>query len=174
MGFYNEERGLIGIEDTDLDMTWNIYKSENKLNTKRIIINLPMVIYLSHSGQATSDSNLLKKKQMMQILADKYSNNSLINLSHIYGQLGNLKILLDDLSGRADIRESLRIKFNLLALTYLYLSYLGTTIYKLLIPALKIIRDNIFCRIKVLKMSMKYRRYFLEAVKVSSGYKDWL
>ncbi|MFA5047529.1 MAG: glycosyltransferase family 2 protein [Patescibacteria group bacterium] len=174
LGFYNENRGLIGIEDADLDMTWHLYKIKNSYQIKCIILDRSLVIYLNHDDQATSDKQLLRKKQMMQVLVDKYAGNSLICLGPMYGQLGNLKILLGDLSGRDDIKKSLNSKFNITAMTYLCLSYLGVGIYKFLLPILKTMCNNFLGKIKVLKMRLRCNKYFSEAVEISRSYEDWL
>ncbi|MFA6918692.1 MAG: glycosyltransferase family 2 protein [Patescibacteria group bacterium] len=176
MGFYGEDRNLIGIEDADLTLTWNKYSAENGSMIKEIMIDMPLVVYLSHVDQATSNANLPKKKQMIESILNKYHEDLFADKREMfvkYRELGNIKILLGDSSGRKDILKSLSVKFNIESVILLAISYLGKNFYRYQIGVIKKIRERVFWKIAIKSEIKKFPLSYKNAMSITKNYKDW-
>lgn len=175
-GLYSESRELIGIEDADLTLSWHKYSAQNNIWPKEINLDQPLVLYLSHYEQATGDANLPRKKAMISALINKYAHDSLADKNEMavkYRELGNLEIMLGDVSGRNMIKKSITTKFNWESLVLLIISYLGVYFYQFGVHVIKLLRENILWKLRIIKGRKKYQSLYVEAINISKNYKNW-
>ncbi len=170
--YYSEDRKLIGIEDADLSISWHKLEKEIGYELKDIKYHEPLVIYLTHENQATSDSDLPRKKGMVNSLIEKYSNDNKVDSEEMYikyRELGNIKLILKDVTGKNELKKSLSIKFNLESVMLLFISYLGLRMYPLSISMIKKIRERIIWRIKLKRGIKNYPLLYREALKMTKN-----
>lgn len=177
LGYFNEDRSLVGIEDADLGITWDINQKKLNYSYSKIFINEPLVIYLEHENQATNHSDLEKLRLRTLAIVEKYKNNELYPKGEMplkFKELGNFDLLLgraDD--GRINLKKSLKIKINSQALILLLISYLGVGTYFTIVKFIKLIREKIFWRIRLVMVKNKFKNLYLEALNITKNYKNW-
>lgn len=165
--FYSEDRKLIGKEDCDLSVSWDIIRKNKEVCLIEKKIEVPLVIYLEHSGQVTNYSDLRKLRNNTHILLNKYLYNKYVakeELALRSRELGNFDLLLGDVkNGRSNLISSIKFSFNFQALFFLMCSYGGSNFYFFLIFIFKLIREKFFWSVRLFYFILKYNNQYREA-----------
>lgn len=180
LGYFDENNNIRGVEDTDLFISWEINKKIKNIKIKNKNILEPLVVYLEHTNQETSHSNIERIKKLNEktiIIIDKYKNNKYISkkeLSLRYKESGNFDLLLKDKkNGRKKLIKSLKIKFNTQAIGLLFFSFFNNNFYKNFVDKFKLFREKKIWKIRLDKAIKKYSDLYNQAIKITSTYKNW-
>ena len=173
LGYYSEERGLIGVEDTDLEISWGKTIKEKKIKAEIELVDEPLVAYLLHEDQATGNKFISRKINYLSVLAEKLDKDSGADAgmaSIIYGSLGNYLFISDNRGGRNYLRRSLQIKFSPKVLFFYISTFFGFRLYRIFLAAARCLINGVSA-FRVARYRHRFPELYLEFKAILGSYK---